>query len=62
MLNETLGKISFWLMFIGFNVTFFVQHALGLDGMPRRIYRPAGKASSSDAQQRRTEGDLECHE
>jgi cytochrome c oxidase subunit I len=38
MLNETLGKISFWLMFIGFNVTFFVQHALGLDGMPRRIY------------------------
>src|SRR6478672_6339080 len=38
MLNEKLGKTSFWLMFIGFNVTFFVQHALGLDGMPRRIY------------------------
>jgi cytochrome c oxidase subunit I len=38
MLNERLGKWSFWLMFIGFNVTFFVMHALGLSGMPRRIY------------------------
>jgi cytochrome c oxidase subunit I len=38
MMNESLGKLSFWLMFIGFNATFFVQHALGLSGMPRRIY------------------------
>ncbi len=38
MLNERLGKLSFWLMFIGFNATFFVQHSLGLSGMPRRIY------------------------
>ncbi len=38
MMNERLGKASFWLMFIGFNATFFVQHALGLSGMPRRIY------------------------
>jgi cytochrome c oxidase subunit 1 len=37
-LNERLGKISFWLVFIGFNMTFLVQHALGLSGMPRRIY------------------------
>ncbi len=38
LLNERLGKISFWVMFIGFNTTFFVQHALGLSGMPRRVY------------------------
>ncbi len=43
LLSERLGKISFWFMFVGFNVTFFVQHALGLSGMPRRIYTyPAG--------------------
>jgi cytochrome c oxidase subunit I len=38
LMNESLGKWSFWVMFIGFNLTFFVQHALGLSGMPRRIY------------------------
>ena len=38
MLGERLGKISFWLVFVGFNVTFFPQHMLGLLGMPRRIY------------------------
>ncbi len=38
MLDERLGKISFWTMFIGFNVAFFPMHILGFLGMPRRIY------------------------
>jgi len=37
LLSERLGKWHFWLLFIGFNVTFFVQFNLGLEGMPRRI-------------------------
>ena len=38
MLSETLGRWNFWLFFIGFNVTFFPMHLLGLQGMPRRVY------------------------
>jgi cytochrome c oxidase subunit 1 len=38
MMNERMGKVSFWLTFIGFHMTFLVQHSMGLDGMPRRIY------------------------
>ena len=36
MLDERLGKIHFWLLFVGFHITFLVQHWLGADGMPRR--------------------------
>jgi cytochrome c oxidase subunit I len=42
MLNEGLGKITFWTFFIGFHLTFFVQHFLGLLGMPRRVYTYLG--------------------
>ena len=37
-LSEALGKWNFWLFFIGFNLTFFPMHILGLLGMPRRVY------------------------
>jgi cytochrome c oxidase subunit 1 len=43
MLDEGLGKVHFWLMMIGFNLTFFPMHIVGLEGMPRRVYTyPAG--------------------
>ncbi|MDP8956304.1 MAG: cytochrome c oxidase subunit I [Actinomycetota bacterium] len=39
MLHEGIGKWHFWLMLLGFNLTFGPMHILGLQGMPRRIYR-----------------------
>jgi cytochrome c oxidase subunit 1 len=38
MLSESLGKVSFWLVLVGFHTTFLVQHSAGLSGMPRRIF------------------------
>ncbi len=38
MMSEGLGKLSFWLMFVGVFTTFMIQHVIGLDGMPRRVY------------------------
>ena len=43
LLSDTLGRASFWLIFVGFNVTFLPMHASGLLGMPRRVFSyPAG--------------------
>jgi cytochrome c oxidase subunit 1 len=39
MLDDRLGKVHFWTMLVGFNLTFGPMHILGLNGMPRRIYR-----------------------
>ena len=43
-LNETLGKINFWLMFAGFNLTFLPMFFMGMEGMSRRVftYEPIG--------------------
>jgi cytochrome c oxidase subunit 1 len=38
MLNETIGKWHFWFWLIGFHLTFFIQHYVGLWGMPRRVF------------------------
>jgi cytochrome c oxidase subunit I+III len=38
MLGEKLGQLTFWLFFLGFNITFFPMHLVGIRGMPRRVY------------------------
>ena len=48
LLDEGLGKVHFVLMFIGFNLTFFPMHMLGLQGMPRRIADYASNAGWND--------------
>jgi cytochrome c oxidase subunit I+III len=48
MLDERLGRWSFWLLAIGFNLTFFPMHLLGLAGMPRRVYTYPGAMGWGD--------------
>jgi cytochrome c oxidase subunit 1 len=48
MMSEALGKLSFWVMFVGFNLTFLVQHSAGLSGMPRRVYDYSGDLGVND--------------
>jgi cytochrome c oxidase subunit 1 len=38
LMNEKIGKLNFWTMLVGFNLTFFPMHFLGLEGQPRRTY------------------------
>jgi len=42
LLSESLGRVTFWLVFVGFNLAFFPMHVLGLEGMPRRVYSYPG--------------------
>ena len=48
MYSEGLGKLTFWLLFLGMNVTFFPMHFVGLNGMPRRIYTYASEFGWGD--------------
>ena len=50
MLDERLGKMHFWLLFIGFHTTFLVQHWLGVEGMPRRYADYLPSDGFTDAQ------------
>jgi heme/copper-type cytochrome/quinol oxidase subunit 3 len=47
LLDERLGRVTFWVIFLAFNVTFFPQHYLGAMGMPRRIYTYAASSGWS---------------
>ncbi len=56
--SEKIGKISFWIIFVGFNVTFFPMHFLGLNGMPRRTFTYDGNMGWTGANQIATIGAL----
>jgi cytochrome c oxidase subunit I len=50
MLSEGLGKLSFWITVIGFNMTFLPQHSAGMSGMPRRIAEYSGAPGATELQ------------
>ena len=56
MYNEKLGKLHFWLTFIGFNLTFFPMHLIGTQGMPRRVsdYAPQFGTGTCSSRSRRS--------
>ena len=56
MLGEKLGRLNFWLMFIGFNLAFFPMHILGLHGMPRRVFTYAPETGWTDLNMLATAG------
>ncbi len=58
MLDERLGKVHFWLMLIGFNLTFFPMHFVGLNGMPRRTYTYPAELGFTALNQLETAGSL----
>ncbi|RAK56919.1 cytochrome c oxidase subunit I [Phenylobacterium deserti] len=58
MPNETAGKWSFWLIFLGFHVAFFPMHLLGLWGMPRRVYTYPSEMGWADMNLLSTAGSL----
>jgi len=58
LLDERLGKVHFWLMFIGMNLTFFPMHFLGLNGMPRRVYTYTAESNFTFLNQVQTVGAL----
>ena len=58
MLDERLGKVHFWLMLIGFNLTFFPMHFVGLNGMPRRTYTYPAELGFTALNQIETAGSL----
>ena len=55
MYNERLGKLHFWLTFVGFNLTFFPMHLIGMQGMPRRVadYDAAVRATGTSSSRSR---------
>jgi cytochrome c oxidase subunit I len=58
MLDERLGKVHFWLMLLGFNLTFFPMHFVGLNGMPRRTYTYPAELGFTTLNQIETAGSL----
>jgi len=58
MLDERLGKVHFWLMLLGFNLTFFPMHFVGLNGMPRRTYTYPAELGFTALNQIETAGSL----